>query len=88
MFGEPVRSSRWTERLRDQEATICVGLARNARIAGTLGRGARSIPGRRGAFAGSSRQYFFLARKVLFEAKASQRDESDRFLREAAGRLA
>ena len=52
-----------------------------------LGRGARPVRCRRATAARCRNQYFFLARKVIFEAKAGQGDESDQFSHEAQAAL-
>ncbi len=73
--------------IREQEAVIRIGLARQSALAGRWEEGrdhfraaAELSPELRG-------HYTFLARKSLFEAKAGGRDESDRFLKEAQASL-
>jgi hypothetical protein len=73
--------------MQDLEATIRIGMARQCALADRweegrdqFRRAADLSPELRGS-------YSFLARKSLFEAKASQRDASDRFLKEAQAAL-
>ena len=73
--------------LREQEATIRIGLARKCAIAGRWDEGREQFRAAEELIPDLRGQYSYLARKVLFEAKAGQRDESDRFLQEAQAAL-
>ena len=73
--------------LRDQETFIHIGLARTRALAKRWDEGRDQFRAAEELSPDLCKQYSFLARKVLFEAKASERDQSDRFLKEAQAAL-
>ena len=74
--------------LRELEATIHVGLAHQCAIAGRWDEGREQFRAAEAIAPDLRQKFYYLARKALFEAKASSRDESDRFMREAEAALA
>ena len=73
--------------LRDQETFIHIGLARKRALAKRWDEGRDQFRAAEELSPDLCNQYSFLARKVLFEAKASERDQSDRYLKEAQAAL-
>ena len=73
--------------LREREATTRIGLARKCALARRWDEGRDQFRAAEELTPDLRQQYFYLARKALFEAKASQRDASERFLREAQALL-
>ena len=73
--------------LRDREWTIRVGLARKCAIAGRWDEGREQFRAADELLPDHCGRYDYLACKLLFEAKAGRRDESDRFLLEAQAKL-
>ena len=73
--------------LRQQEWTVLVGLARKCAIAARWDEGRDHFRAADELLPDWCGRYYYLGRKVLFEAKAGQRDESDRFLRDAQATL-
>jgi len=75
------------ESLRELEWTIRVGLARNLALADRWDEGREQFRAAEQLLPDCRRQYFHLARKVVFEAKAGQAGPSDDYLREARAGL-
>jgi hypothetical protein len=73
--------------LREREATIYIGLARQCAIARRWDEGREQFRAAEAIKPDLRQDFPFLARKVIFEAKAGNRDESDRFLQEAQAAL-
>jgi hypothetical protein len=73
--------------LRGKEATTRVGLARVSAIGGRWDEGREHFRLAEEVSPDLRKEFTYLAKRSLFEAKASQRDESDRFLREAQAAL-
>jgi tetratricopeptide (TPR) repeat protein len=73
--------------LRDKETFIHIGLARERALAGRWDEGRDQFRDAEELSSELRSQYSFLARKSLFEAKASQRDQSDLFLQQAQAAL-
>jgi tetratricopeptide (TPR) repeat protein len=68
---------------RDKEKFIHIGLARKRALASRWDEGRDQFRAAEELSPDLCNEYSYLARKTLFEAKASQRDQSDRFLKEA-----
>ncbi len=73
--------------MRDQEGIIRIGLARQCALDGRWEEGRDQFRAAADLSPELRGNYTFLARKSLFEAKASQRDASDRYLKEAQAAL-
>ncbi len=73
--------------LRELEWTIRIGLARLHAIAQHFDEGRAEFKAAEELLPESRSQYFYLARKVVFEAKAGQAEASDQYLREARASL-
>jgi hypothetical protein len=73
--------------LRNQESFIHIGLARARALARRWDEGRDQFRAAEEIAPELRTEYSYLARKVLFEAKASQRDQSDRFLQAAQAAL-
>ena len=73
--------------LRDQEVGVRIGLARQCAVAGRWDKGREQFQAAEELDPDLRGQFFYLARKAIFEAKASRPDESDRFLKEAQAAL-
>jgi hypothetical protein len=69
--------------LRDQEAAVRIGLARGRAGAGCPDEGRDQFRAAEELSPDLRGEFSYLATKAIFEAKAGNRDESDRFLREA-----
>jgi len=76
------------ESLRELEWTVRVGLARNHALVERWDEGREQFRAAEELLPECRRQYWYLARKVIFEAKASQPGQSDVYLREAQALLA
>ncbi len=73
--------------LRDDEWSIRVGLARKHAVAGRWDAGREQFRAADDLLPDHCSRFDYLARKVLFEAKAGKPDESDRFLQDAQAKL-
>jgi tetratricopeptide (TPR) repeat protein len=73
--------------LRVQESVIRIGLARHRALAGEWDEGREHFSAAEELSPDLRKQFTYLARKSLFEAKASNRDASDQFLKEAQAAL-
>ena len=69
--------------LRTLEWTIRVGLARHHALAKHWDKGRDEFKAAEELLPDCRNQYFYLARKVIFEAKAGQAEHSDRYLQQA-----
>ncbi len=74
--------------LRELEWTIRIGLARLHALAQHFDEGRAEFKAAEELLPECRNQYFYLARKVIFEAKAGQAEASDQYLREAQASLA
>jgi tetratricopeptide (TPR) repeat protein len=75
------------ESLREKESFVRIGLARHRALAGRWDEGREQFSAAEALSADLCKEFSFLARKSLFEAKAGQRDSSDQFLKEAQAAL-
>jgi len=75
------------ESLRTLEWTVRVGLARNHALVERWDEGREQFTAAEELLPECRRQYWYLARKVIFEAKASQARQSDVYLKEAQAGL-
>jgi len=75
------------ESLRELEWTVRVGLARNHALGERWDEGREQFRAAEELLPACRKQYWYLARKVIFEAKASQAGQSDVYLREAQAGL-
>jgi tetratricopeptide (TPR) repeat protein len=73
--------------LRELEWSIRIGLARLHALAQHFDEGRAEFKAAEELLPESRNQYFYLARKVIFEAKAGQAEASDQYLREARAGL-
>ena len=73
--------------LRELEWTIRIGLARLHALAQHFDEGRAEFKAAEELLPESRNQYFYLARKVIFEAKAGQAEASDQYLRQAQASL-
>jgi tetratricopeptide (TPR) repeat protein len=73
--------------LREKESVIRIGLARHCALAGQWDEGREHFSAAEVLSPDLRHQFTYLARKSLFEAKASKRDASDQFLKEAQAAL-
>ena len=71
------------ESLRELEWTIRIGLARNHALAKRWDEGRAEFKAAEDLLPDCRNQYFYLARRVIFEAKASQAQQSDLYLEQA-----
>jgi tetratricopeptide (TPR) repeat protein len=73
--------------LRELEWSIRIGLARLHALAQHFDEGRAEFKAAEELLPESRNEYFYLARKVIFEAKAGQAEASDQYLREAQAGL-
>jgi tetratricopeptide (TPR) repeat protein len=71
------------ESLRELEWTIRVGLARNCALSQRWDEGRAEFAAADALLPDTKQQYFYLARKAIFELKAGRVEESDRYQQEA-----
>ena len=78
-----MRSSRWTIRCADLEWFIRVGLARDFAVAKKWDAGRNELAIAEQLLPDCRNRYTYLARKVIFEAKAGQDETSEQYLAQA-----
>ena len=73
--------------LRELEWTIRIGLARIHALAKQWDEGRDEFAAAEQLLPDCRNQYFYLARKAIFEAKAGQAEQSDQYLEQARASL-